>query len=328
MKRSSAIYRTARSVRPVMALAVAAVYLARKWPAGKRHLQFVRAFRAGRKFYQVYPHLAKDLAYGDRPWQKLDVYWPPHGERLPVLLFVHGGSWNWGDKSLYSLAGARFTGQGFVTVVINYSHFPEVTFPAFVEDAAAAIAWTVNHIDAYHGDPERLFAGGHSAGGHILSLVALDDRYLAAHGLARAVLRGVVLISAPTDLSALQRHLKANLATEAAAGLQAVMGGPDRLPAADPIRHARPDAPPLLLLHGDRDKLVPIEIARNFAATLKAAGASVMLYEYDRTDHFSIVLDGVHNRPDRPVRLLVDTVEFVQRIGAELSSAVKAPPIS
>src|SRR3990172_7682369 len=83
-------FRTVRSIRPVMAVALAAIFFARKWPAGKRRLQFIAAFRAGRKFYHSYPHIAKDIAYGDRPWQKLDVYWPPdpgpalgRGERLP-----------------------------------------------------------------------------------------------------------------------------------------------------------------------------------------------------------------------------------------------------
>ncbi len=305
------------------AMAAAAFVLARKGPAWKLRFRFARAFRAGRKFYAAYPHVAKDIAYGDRPRQRLDVYWPPHpigalrrGERLPVLLFVHGGSWTWGDKILYPLVGARFTAQGFVVVVINYTLYPEATFPTFVEDAAAAIAWTARRIDAYHGDPDRLFVAGHSAGAHILSLVALDDRYLAAHGLTRAVLRGFIGISAPTDLTALLRHLAANQPAGSASSLQAVMGGPDWLPQADPIRYARGDARPILLLHGRRDRIVPIAIARHFASALKAAGAPVELREYDRTDHYSILLDGVREKPNRPLRLLVDAVEFMRQIDA------------
>ncbi len=295
-----------------------------------RHIlrfQFARAFRAGRKFYQTYPHIAKDIAYGDRPRQTLDVYWPPDpggapdgGNRLPVLLFVHGGSWSWGDKSLYSLAGARFTARGFVVVIINYALYPDTTFPTFVEDAAAAIAWTVRHIAAYRGDPERLFALGHSAGGHILSLVALDDRYLAAHGLSRAVLRGFVGIGAPTDLTTLTRHLETRPSVGSAAALRTVMGGDQRLPEADPIRHARGDAPPILLVHGRRDDVAPIAIARNFASALQAAGAWVELREYDRADHYSVLLDGVRENPRRPLRLIVDVVEFVRRIDSNSNS--------
>ena len=317
MKRSAIIRRTVRSARPV-ALTLAVLYFARKWPAGKRQLQFIRAFRAGRKFYATYPHIGKDLAYGDQPWQKLDVYWPAdsavRGERRPVVVFVHGGSWSWGDKTLYPLVGARFTARGCVVVIINYSHYPTVTFPAFVEDAAAAIAWTARNIGAYHGDPARLFAAGHSSGAHILTLVALDDRYLAAHGLGRDVLRGLLVISGPTDLSEEIRYLDALSSVASSSGLQNIMGGPDKLPLADPIRHARGDAPPMLLLHGERDQLVPISVARNFAAALSRAGAQVDLRAYPRTDHYSILLDGVREKRGRPIRLLVDAVNFMEKV--------------
>lgn len=303
-------------------LAAIAFVLAHKGPNWYLHFQFARAFRAGRKFYKSYPHIAKDIRYGARPRQTLDVYWPPdrtgalrRGDRLPVVLFVYGGSWSWGDKSLYQVAGARFTERGCVAVIVNYTLYPDVTFPTFVEDVAAAIAWTVRHIAAYHGDPERLFVTGHSAGAHILSLIALDDRYLAAHGLPRDVLRGVIAISAPTDLTTLLRHLEAH-SPAAPASLQAIMGGPDVLPRADPIRHARADAPPILLLHGARDRLVPVSVARNFASALQAAGAPVELREYDRADHYSIVLDAVRDKPRRPAPVLVETVRFIQGAGA------------
>ena len=297
-------------VPTLIALAALGFVLVRKGPLWKRRLQFLHAFRAGRKFYESYPHIAKDVRYGDVPRQTLDVYWPPHGDRLPVVVFVHGGSWQWGSKALYPLVGARFTAQGFVAVVINYRLYPGVAFPAFVEDAAAAIAWTVRHIDAYHGDPGRVFATGHSAGGHILSLVALDDRYLAAHGLTRDVIRGLIVASAPTDLDAEMRHLGA----EGARGLAHIMGGPDFVRGADPRWHARADAPPTLILHGVDDDLVPIGVARSFASALRAAGAPVELLEYADTDHFSIVLDAVRQRPDRPARLLADSVAFIRRL--------------
>lgn len=307
------------AVATLITLVTVGFVVVRKGLTWRLRFRFAAAFRTGRKFYQSYPHIAKDIAYGDRPRQRLDVYWPPdaEGQRLPVSIFVHGGSWNWGDKTLYPLVGARFTARGFVVVVINYSLYPEAAFPTFVEDAAAAIAWTARHIDAYHGDPNQLFVAGHSAGGHISSLVVLDDRYLAAHGLTRDALRGFIAISAPTDLTALRRHLEAYPGVASVEDLHAVMGGPDRLPQADPIRHAHGETPPILLLHGVDDQIVPIAIARNFASALRTAGARVDLREYDRTDHFSILLDGVRDDPDRPARLLVDAVEFMSRFAAE-----------
>lgn len=313
-----------RAFTTVITLAALGVVVTRKGPAWKLRWRIVRAFRLGRRFYASYPYLVKDIAYGDRPRQALDVYWPPdpggalrRGERRPVLLFAYGGSWSRGDKALYSLVGARFTALGFVVVVINYRLHPEVTFPAFVEDAAAAIAWTRRHIHAYHGDPDRIFVAGHSAGGHILSLVALDDRYLAAHGLARSVISGLIVVSAPTDLGAMLRHLQTRRGHKAARGLHTIMGSPQALPQADPMRLVRSDTPPILLLHGASDDLVPVTIARNFASALRAAGAPVELREYERADHASILLDGVRDNPDRPASLLADGVTFVQRIAGE-----------
>ena len=313
-----------RHFTAVITLAALGFVVRRKGLAWKLRWQIVRAFRLGRKFYASYPFLIKDIAYGDRPRQTLDIYWPPdpggalcRGERRPVLLFAYGGSWSRGDKALYSLVGARFTALGFVVVIINYRLHPEVRFPAFVEDAAAAIAWTRRHIDAYHGDPDRLFLAGHSAGGHILALVALDDRYLAAHGLRRSAISGLIAVSAPTDLGTMLQHLRARRNHKAARGLQTLMGGVEALPQADPIRFARNDAPPILVLHGLDDDTVPVAIARNFASALKAAGASIALREYERADHASILLDGVRDDPRRPASLLADGIAFMQHIAGE-----------
>ncbi len=318
-----------RAFTTVITLAALGFVVTRKGPAWKLRWEMVRAFRLGRRYYASYPYLARDVAYGDRPRQALDIYWPPdpggafrRGEQLPVLLFVYGGSWSRGDKALYSLVGARFTALGFVVVVINYRLHPEVTFPAFVEDAAAAIAWTRRHIDAYHGDPDRIFVAGHSAGGHILSLVALDDRYLAAHGLPRSVVKGLIAVSAPTDLETMLRQLQARRGPKAARGLQAIMGGAEMLPQADPVRFAHSDAPPILLLHGVDDETVPIAVARNFASALEAAGAPVELREYDRADHASILLDGVREEPGRAASLLADGAAFMRRIAGEPRAAL------
>jgi len=295
-------------------LAALGYVIARRAPNWRRNLRFARAFRAGREFYASYAHVAKDVAYGDLPRQNLDVYWPPTGDRLPVLLFAYGGSWSWGEKSLYPLVGARFTAQGCVVVVINYRLYPRVTFPAFVEDAAAAIAWTARHIADYRGDPGRLFVAGHSAGGHILSLIALDDRYLAVHGLRRDVLRGVVVVNAPIDLETELAHLEAHPSISSADGLRAIMGGSATLPAADPIRRVRADAPPMLLLYGQKDTLVPLEVARRFASALRSAGAPVELREYPDADHYSLLLEGVRVDPRRPMRLVSDALAFIRRI--------------
>lgn len=290
------------------------IIIARKWSDWKRRVLTTIAFRAGQRFVNRYPNIALDIAYGDQPWQKLDVYWPLEGERLPVIVFAHGGSWLGGDKNLYPLIGERYIAQGCVVVIINYGHYPDVTFPKFVEDAAAAVAWSISHIENYHGDPDAIFMAGHSAGAHICSLVMLDDRYLAAHGLTRNDLRGLIAISAPTDLSTLLQHLSERPSVGSHDTLMKIMGGAEQLPDADPIRHARPDTPPILLIHGDRDQVVPVSIARNFASALRAAGAPVNYIEYEGATHISMFLEGVMQKRDQPLRLMVDSIDFVQRV--------------
>lgn len=286
----------------------------RRWSNVKQRMLLIYAWRRGLRFYNTYPNLVKDIRYADaRPRQTLDVYWPRHGDRLPVLFFVHGGSWSTGDKNIYPLLGKSFIAHDFVVVIINYSHFPSETFPAYVEDAAAALAWTVDHIADYHGDPDQIFIVGHSAGAHILSLVALDDRYLAAHRLTRNIIRGFICISSPTDLTLLLEHVASRPDMGTCEQVIALMGGPDRLHDADPVSHARPDAPPTLFIHGSDDTTAPIELARSFAAALTRAGAPVQFLEYPGATHISLLLDGV--LPSRhPLRLLIDTTTFMRRL--------------
>jgi acetyl esterase/lipase len=232
---------------------------------------------------------------------------------LPVLFFVHGGSWSSGDKNIYPLLGKRFIAHGFVVVIINYSHFPAETFPAYSEDAAAALAWTVERIADYHGDSDQIFIVGHSAGAHILSLVALDDRYLAAHRLTRNFIRGFICISGPTDLTLLLEHVAGRPDMGTREQVIAIMGGPDQLRDADPVQHARPDAPPILFIHGSEDATAPIELARSFAAALTHAGAPVEFLEYPGATHISLLLDGV--LPSRrAARLVVDSTAFMRRL--------------
>ena len=120
---------------------------------------------------------------------QLDVYVPDGGAMdLPVLFFVHGGSWAYGDRSDYALLGEAIADQeGYVTVIISYrlsdSLHPEVTHPDHIVDVAKAFAWTVNNISSYGGDPEKIFALGHSAGAHLVTLLSTNTSYLETAGV-------------------------------------------------------------------------------------------------------------------------------------------------
>ena len=127
----------------------------------------------------------------------LDVYQPkkaaPTPAGYPVVIFIHGGSWNSGSKDFYSFIGRRLAKQGVVAVVINYRLAPQVLIPQMADDCARALAWTSQNIGRYGGDPARIFTMGHSAGGGLAALLATDNELLARHGLPQNPVRGAIL---------------------------------------------------------------------------------------------------------------------------------------
>ncbi|WP_201985077.1 alpha/beta hydrolase [Hymenobacter rubidus] len=149
-------------------------------------------------------HRTKDVAYlpnsapdFDSARHILDVYSPnkpvPNGAGYPVVLFIHGGSWTSGNKNIYTFIGRRLAKQGVVAVLINYRLAPPVHVPEQAADCARALAWTVQNIKQYGGDPARVFVMGHSAGGGLAALLATDDELLARYGLPRNPVRGAIL---------------------------------------------------------------------------------------------------------------------------------------
>ncbi len=149
------------------------------------------------------------VQYGKDPKQSLNVYRPDKeakSEALPVVIWVHGGGWRNGDKD--NQAGINlcqsWANSGLVTVGLDYRLTPAVVHPAHVEDVAAGIDWVHNNISKYGGDPKRVFLLGHSAGAHLVALVATAPSFLQAHELSpKSTLAGVFAIdTASYDLTA------------------------------------------------------------------------------------------------------------------------------
>ncbi|TGD81781.1 alpha/beta hydrolase [Hymenobacter wooponensis] len=131
----------------------------------------------------------------DTERHRLDVYVPKQKAAAlrPVVVFIHGGSWNSGNKNFYSFIGRRLAKQGVVAVIINYRLAPKVEVPAMADDCARAVAWTTQHIAEYGGDPQRLYLMGHSAGGGLAALLTADNQLLARWGMAPNPVRGAIL---------------------------------------------------------------------------------------------------------------------------------------
>jgi acetyl esterase/lipase len=128
---------------------------------------------------------SRDVSYRDgetlddysRDRCKLDIYAPAEGRDLPVVVWIHGGGLRGGKKKVPE----ALRGQGLVVVAPNYRLHPKVKAPAYIEDVAAAVAWTFENIGSYGGSSEKIVVSGHSAGGYLASMVGLDKRWLAKH---------------------------------------------------------------------------------------------------------------------------------------------------
>lgn len=192
-----------------------------------------------------------DISYGDLPEQKLDVYTAADtgdNAATPVVIWVHGGGWRNGDKD--NLSGKRlcksWASNGVSMVNLNYRLTPDVVHPAHVEDVAAGIAWVYENIARFGGNPKRIFLLGHSAGAHLVALVATNPKYLQAHGLVpNAILAGVMPIdTASYDLAATDTRLVRRMIHDAFGD------NPETLAEASPLQQVKLNSqtsPPFLI---------------------------------------------------------------------------------
>ena len=242
-----------------------------------------------------------NIAYGNDARQKLDIYLPKQNAKgsSAVLIFFHGGSWRDGEREGYGFLGRAFASRGFVTVIADYRKSPRVRFPAFVEDTAAAIAWVHANIPKYDGDAERIFIMGHSAGAHIAMMTALDPQWLAAQNLTTDVIKGVIGLAGPYDFLPLTSDSS-----------KIALGQWPDLTETQPITFARGDAPPLLLLTGDKDTVVKPRNSKILSAKIQALGGKQQLQIYPDVDHADIIMAVA--RPFRQkAPVVADVVNFI-----------------
>ena len=247
--------------------------------------------------------LGADIAFGSDPRQALDVYAAEKGSNLPVIVFFYGGSWSSGARGDYAFAARALAAQGFVVVVPDYRLVPQVRYPAFIEDGAAALAWTVANIGRYRGDPARIAVSGHSAGAYIAAMLALDRRWLAAHNLPSTTIKAAATLAGPFDFAPF----------EPGGAAQAAFGAAPDIADTQPISHARGDAPPLLLLTGDADTTVQPRNSRALAVRMTALGGQARVIEYPGIGHIGIIL--ALSKPFRgKAPVLVDMAEFLRGV--------------
>lgn len=246
------------------------------------------------------PRVAADQPYGALDRQQLDVYYPAEGAAAaPVVVFFYGGSWQNGDRSDYAFVGDSLAALGFTVVIPDYRVYPEVRFPAFVADGAAALAWVeANMPEASRG----IVVMGHSAGAQIASLLALDERYAAAAGFRHDALVGWIGLAGPYTFNPLKWERT-----------RAVFEGLDDPGQARPVTFACRQELPALLMHGMDDTTVLPHHSARMADAMRECGVPVDYIEMPEVNHFDIVL-GLSSSLDGLAEVLPAITDFLQSL--------------
>lgn len=186
------------------------------------------------------PYYSEAISAADAYIQErcvLDVYYPENSKDYPTIVWFHGGGLTSGNKQIPE----ALKNKGMAVVAVNYRFYPKIKAPAYIEDAAAAVAWTFKHIADFGGDPSQIFISGHSAGGYLASMIGLDKSWLKVHGIDADEIAGLIPFSG---------HTITHFTVRKERGIDGKQPIVDELA---PLFHVRADAPPLLLITGDRE---------------------------------------------------------------------------
>jgi dienelactone hydrolase len=203
---------------------------------------------------------------------KLDIYYPADKKDYTTVVWFHGGGITSGNKHIPE----KLKKQGIAVVTVNYRLSPKAKCPAYIEDAAAAVAWTFKNIQKFGGNPDKIVVSGHSAGGYLASMIGLDKKWLAKYDINANDIAMLVPFSG---------HCITHMTIRKERGIS------DKQPIVDefaPLYHVRPDAPPLILISGDREleMLGRYEENAYMWRMMNVAGhTKTKLYELDSFDH-------------------------------------------
>lgn len=234
----------------------------------------------------TWPQLTRSLEYGDDPAQVVHVYeLAPRAEPRPAVVFFHGGGLIYGEPLQDRVSAQAIAELGYVTFLAGYRLFDQVAgtnpWPAQLDDARQAIRWIRAHADEFNVDPGRVCAIGHSAGGHLASLVGVTEAADAPDPeLAGTSSRVdcVVTLAGDGDLTVpYENTMWTSVFTKMFGG--PIEEVPETWQAASPAHNIDEDTVPFLIIHGNRDREVPVQMARNLADALAEAGKEYVLAE-------------------------------------------------
>lgn len=256
--------------------------------------------------------IASDLPFASGNRRSLDIYAPDDARStLPVIVFFYGGSWNSGSKDGYGFVGRALAAQGFLVAIPDYRLVPEVRFPDFLEDGAAAVKWVRANAVRFGGDPNRIVLAGHSAGAYNAAMLALDPRW---QGEARSSVRGFAGIAGPYDFLPLDTAVT-----------RVTFGRASDLNATQPVRFASSGDPSALLIAGGRDDLVRGSNSVRLTMVLTRAGVPVETRVYDELGHIGLLTAFAQPFRGRGT-VLRDVADFARRVTGTPAMRVPRSP--
>jgi acetyl esterase/lipase len=250
----------------------------------------------------------ENVAYG--PGLKLDIYKPADAGKStrPAVILIHGGGWTSFDKSAMKGMGGFLARSGFVAFAVDYRllHGTENRWPAQLDDVERAVRWVRANAGKYGVNPDRIGAFGHSAGAQLAALLGMEDlpdNSDPALAKYSSKVQAVVDVSGPTDFT-MEKD------PEGIAFFTNFLGAdyakyPEVWKDASPAFHVAKDNAPFLILHGTRDRMVPIAQAQELYDKLKAAGVQASFIKVDDAHTFQ--------SPENRHRLAAETMEFFNR---------------
>ncbi len=211
--------------------------------------------------------IRRNLLYAPKEGLHLDLYEPTSKTPLPLVLWIHGGGWKYGDKG-FELFLRTLTRRGFAVASVQYRLSGDAKYPAQIDDCRAAFQWLSANAGLYNLNPRAAFVAGASAGGHLAALLGVEE--------GTPAVKAVFAMYPPTDLTAFANPGRPKGLIPSLLG-GSVTAKHDLAVDASPVSHVGPNAPPFLILHGDRDRLVPIEQSKELDRKLHAAGVESKL---------------------------------------------------
>lgn len=211
----------------------------------------------------------------------LDIYYPESEGTYPTVVWFHGGALSSGNKFIPE----QLKNNQLVIVAVNYRLLPKATLSECIDDAAAAVAWVFQHIEEYNGNKQQIFVSGHSAGGYLTNMIGLDKKWLHTYGIDADSIAGLIPFSG---------HAISHFAYRESLGMSPTQPSIDEFA---PLYYVRPDAPPLVIISGDREMELygRYEEVAYLWRMMKVVGHThSYLYEIDGHDHGAMLEPGFH----------------------------------